>query len=76
MQRWQVEKLLDEVEAADGGAAAGSGGSGTEADLDARVRLYERVASEVIAHTKCTSIKALLSGCCMHDSPMKAACCQ
>ena len=42
----QVEKLLDEVEAADGGGAAGSGGSG-EADLDARVRLYERVASEV-----------------------------
>lgn len=41
-----MEKLLDEVEAADGGAAAGSE-SGAEADLDARVRLYERVASEV-----------------------------
>lgn len=41
----QVEKLLDEVEAADGGAAGSGGGGGV--DLDARVRLYERVASEV-----------------------------
>lgn len=40
------------MEAADGGAAAGSG-SGSEADLDARVRLYERVASEVVAYAKC-----------------------
>jgi hypothetical protein len=50
----QVEKLLDEVEAADGGGAAGSGGSG-EADLDARVRLYERVASEVLAFCRCNA---------------------
>ncbi len=38
----QVEKLLDEVEAASPNAGSGSG-----ADLDARVRLYERVASKV-----------------------------
>ena len=38
----QVEKLLDEVE-----AASPPGGDAAAGDLDARVRLNERVASEV-----------------------------